>query len=400
MEQKKGKATVAFARPPVICGAASIVGKKESEGPLGPFFDRHIMDDGKGMENWEQAESSMQKAAADLSITKAGLKRDDIRYLFAGDLLGQLIATSFGTVDLEIPLFGLYGACSTMGEAMSLGAMMVNAGYADHVLSMASSHFATAEKQFRFPLAYGNQRPMSSTWTVTGCGAVVIGKEGQPGLAKITAFTAGKAIDIGARDSMNMGAAMAPAAFHTIEQNLEDLGTDETWYDRIITGDLGEVGTQILLDLMEKKGRSLKERHMDCGVEIYSKETQDTHAGGSGCGCSAVTLCAAILPKIRETCSFCAYRRSSFYGKLQRRTDHPGNCPWGGNRAFGIMGEALKAGSSINKEQIYGLYKSICYRRHYLCSGSDPDGKDETDAGTDHGTVSRFRSHSGGGRDL
>lgn len=300
MEQKKGKATVAFARPPVICGAASIVGKKESEGPLGPFFDRHIMDDGKGMENWEQAESSMQKAAADLSITKAGLKRDDIRYLFAGDLLGQLIATSFGTVDLEIPLFGLYGACSTMGEAMSLRAMMVNAGYADHVLSMASSHFATAEKQFRFPLAYGNQRPMSSTWTVTGCGAVVIGKEGQPGLAKITAFTAGKAIDIGARDSMNMGAAMAPAAFHTIEQNLEDLGTDETWYDRIITGDLGEVGTQILLDLMEKKGRSLKERHMDCGVEIYSKETQDTHAGGSGCGCSAVTLCAAILPKIRE----------------------------------------------------------------------------------------------------
>ena len=262
MEQKKGKATVAFARPPVICGAASIVGEKESEGPLGPFFDRHIMDDGKGMENWEQAESSMQKAAADLSITKAGLKRDDIRYLFAGDLLGQLIATSFGTVDLEIPLFGLYGACSTMGEAMSLGAMMVNAGYADHVLSMASSHFATAEKQFRFPLAYGNQRPMSSTWTVTGCGAVVIGKEGQSGLAKITAFTAGKAIDIGARDSMNMGAAM--------------------------------------LDLMEKKGRSLKERHMDCGVEIYSKETQDTHAGGSGCGCSAVTLCAAILPKIRE----------------------------------------------------------------------------------------------------
>jgi stage V sporulation protein AD len=399
MEQKKGKATVAFARPPVICGAASIVGKKESEGPLGPFFDRHIMDDGKGMENWEQAESSMQKAAADLSITKAGLKRDDIRYLFAGDLLGQLIATSFGTVDLEIPLFGLYGACSTMGEAMSLGAMMVNAGYADHVLSMASSHFATAEKQFRFPLAYGNQRPMSSTWTVTGCGAVVIGKEGQPGLAKITAFTAGKAIDIGARDSMNMGAAMAPAAFHTIEQNLEDLGTDETWYDRIITGDLGEVGTQILLDLMEKKGRSLKERHMDCGVEIYSKETQDTHAGGSGCGCSAVTLCAAILPKIREG----IWKRVLFVptgALLSTVSYNEGQTIPGIAHGVVIMGEALKAGSSINKEQIYGLYKSICYRRHYLCSGSDPDGKDETDAGTDHGTVSRFRSHSGGGRDL
>ena len=295
-----GKASLRFEHPAFIVSWASVAGKKEGQGPLAAGIDVTEQDEMFGMENWEQAESSMQKAAADLSITKAGLKRDDIRYLFAGDLLGQLIATSFGTVDLEIPLFGLYGACSTMGEAMSLGAMMVNAGYADHVLSMASSHFDTAEQKLRLTLAYGNTRHMSSTWTVTGCGAVVIGKEGQPGLAKITAFTAGKAIDIGARDSMNMGAAMAPAAFHTIEQNLEDLGTDETWYDRIITGDLGEVGTQILLDLMEKKGRSLKERHMDCGVEIYSKETQDTHAGGSGCGCSAVTLCAAILPKIRE----------------------------------------------------------------------------------------------------
>ena len=300
MEQKKGKATVAFARPPVICGAASIVGKKESEGPLGPFFDRHIMDDGKGMENWEQAESSMQKAAADLSITKAGLKRDDIRYLFAGDLLGQLIATSFGTVDLEIPLFGLYGACSTMGEAMSLGAMMVNAGYADHVLSMASSHFATAEKQFRFPLAYGNQRPMSSTWTVTGCGAVVIGKEGQSGLAKITAFTAGKAIDIGARDSMNMGAAMAPAACGLIVQNLKDFNRQPRDYDQIITGDLGYVGQKILWDLTKAQGYDISRNHMDCGIEIFDRETQDTHAGGSGCGCSAVTLAAHILPKLER----------------------------------------------------------------------------------------------------
>ena len=300
MGQMKGKASIEFEHPPVIISAGSVVGKKEGEGPLGSLFDEVELDDMFGMDNWEQAESTMQKKTADLVIEKGGIRKGDLRYLFAGDLLGQLIATSFGTVDLEIPLFGLYGACSTMGEALGLGAMAVNAGYADQVMSMASSHFATAEKQFRFPLAYGNQRPMSSTWTVTGCGAVVIGKEGQPGLAKITAFTAGKAIDIGARDSMNMGAAMAPAAFHTIEQNLEDLGTDETWYDRIITGDLGEVGTQILLDLMEKKGRSLKERHMDCGVEIYSKETQDTHAGGSGCGCSAVTLCAAILPKIRE----------------------------------------------------------------------------------------------------
>ena len=300
MEQKKGKATVQFARPPVIAGAASVAGKKESGGPLGPFFDRHLLDDGKEKENWEQAESAMQKEAAELAIEKAGLDREDIRYLFAGDLLGQLIATSFGTVDLEIPLFGLYGACSTMGEAMSLGAMMVNAGYADHVVSMASSHFATAEKQFRFPLAYGNQRPMSASWTVTGCGAVVIGRQGESGLAKITAVTTGKMVDIGARDSMNMGAAMAPAAFHTIEQNLEDLGKDETWYDQIITGDLGEIGSRILLDLMKEKGRDLSRLHMDCGVEIFNKETQDPHAGGSGCGCAAVTLCAAVLPKLQE----------------------------------------------------------------------------------------------------
>ena len=297
---QKGKASIIFEEPPCIYSAAAIVGQKEGEGPLGACFDQVEADPMFGQANWEAAESELQRRTALCNMEKSGISREKIRYLFGGDLLGQIVATSFGVSELEIPLFGLYGACSTMGEALSLSAMTVGGGFADCVMAMASSHFATAEKQFRFPLAYGNQRPMSSTWTVTGCGAVVIGKEGQPGLAKITAFTAGKAIDIGARDSMNMGAAMAPAAFHTIEQNLEDLGTDETWYDRIITGDLGEVGTQILLDLMEKKGRSLKERHMDCGVEIYSKETQDTHAGGSGCGCSAVTLCAAILPKIRE----------------------------------------------------------------------------------------------------
>ena len=296
MEQKKGKATVAFARPPVICGAASIVGKKESEGPLGPFFDRHIMDDGKGMENWEQAESSMQKAAADLSITKAGLKRDDIRYLFAGDLLGQLIATSFGTVDLEIPLFGLYGACSTMGEAMSLGAMMVNAGYADHVLSMASSHFASAERQFRFPLAYGNQRPFSSTWTVTGSGAFLVGKK--KSRVRISGVTIGKIVDYGLKDSQNMGACMAPAACDTILQNLMDFGRGEKDYDRIITGDLGYVGQSILFDLLRKKGLDIKENHMDCGMTIFDQQTQHTNSGGSGCGCAAITLAAYIMPQL------------------------------------------------------------------------------------------------------
>ena len=300
MGQMKGKASIEFEHPPVIISAGSVVGKKEAEGPLGSLFDEIELDDMFGMDNWEQAESTMQKKTADLVIEKGGIRKGDLRYLFAGDLLGQLIATSFGTVDLEIPLFGLYGACSTMGEALGLGAMAVNAGYADQVMSMASSHFATAEKQFRFPLAYGNQRPPSATWTVTGCGAVVLAGNRKDGMARIAGITTGRMVDMGAKDSMNMGAAMAPAAFHTIEQNLEDFQVNETWYDKIITGDLGEVGRTILLEFMKNKGRDLSQLHMDCGMEIYDKEQQDTHSGGSGCGCSAVTLCSYILPKVQD----------------------------------------------------------------------------------------------------
>ena len=249
-----------------------------------------------GMENWEQAESAMQKQAADLALEKGNIHRREVRYLFAGDLLGQLIATSFGTVDLEIPLFGLYGACSTMGEALGLGAMCVNAGYADRVLALASSHYATAEKQFRFPLGYGNQRAQSATWTVTGCGAVVLGKNKTR--VAVTGITTGKLVDMGSKDSMNMGAAMAPAAWNTICQNFEDFGVDASYYDRIITGDLGAVGQKALLDFMKSSGYDITGKHMDCGLEIYDRGEQDVHSGGSGCGCSAVTLCARILPKL------------------------------------------------------------------------------------------------------
>lgn len=297
---QKGKASLQFERPVYITGTASIAGKKEGEGPLGHGIDVVEQDPMFGTENWEQAESAMQKQAADLALEKGDIHRRDIRYLFAGDLLGQLIATSFGTVDLEIPLFGLYGACSTMGEALSLGAMCIDAGHADRVLAVASSHFATAEKQFRFPLGYGNQRPYCSTWTVTGCGAVVLSAAGEKQDVHITGITTGKMVDLGAKDSMNMGAAMAPAAWNTIMQNFEDFGVDEGWYDKIITGDLGEVGQKILLDFMKNEGHDLTDKHMDCGLEIYDKETQDTHAGGSGCGCAAVTLCAHILPRLLE----------------------------------------------------------------------------------------------------
>lgn len=322
---QKGKASLLFEHPVYVAGMASIAGKKEGEGPLKNGIDVVEQDPMFGAENWEEAESAMQKQAADLALEKGNIHRKDVRYLFAGDLLGQLIATSFGTVDLEIPLFGLYGACSTMGEALSLGAMCVNAGYADKVLALASSHYATAEKQFRFPLGYGNQRPQSATWTVTGCGAVVLtcgkqenktekhtgkgtdqggeqetGEGADQGQARvrITGITTGKMVDLGTKDSMNMGAAMAPAAWDTIMQNFEDFGVDESYYDKIITGDLGEVGQKILLDFMKSKGHDLTGRHMDCGLEIYDNGSQDTHSGGSGCGCSAVTLCAHILPQL------------------------------------------------------------------------------------------------------
>ena len=291
-----GKASLRFEHPAFVASWASVAGKKEGQGPLADEIDVKEQDETFGMENWEQAESAMQKQAADLALEKGNIHRREVRYLFAGDLLGQLIATSFGTVDLEIPLFGLYGACSTMGEALGLGAMCVNAGYADRVLTLASSHYATAEKQFRFPLGYGNQRAQSATWTVTGCGAVVLGKNKTR--VAVTGITTGKLVDMGSKDSMNMGAAMAPAAWNTICQNFEDFGVDASYYDRIITGDLGAVGQKALLDFMKSSGYDITGKHMDCGLEIYDRGEQDVHSGGSGCGCSAVTLCAHILPKL------------------------------------------------------------------------------------------------------
>ena len=297
MEQ--GKASIKFDHPVIVASSASVVGKLESEGPLAGHFDVAEQDDMFGSKTWEEAESAMQKQAADIAIDKSDIRKKDIRYLFAGDLLGQLIATSFGTMDLEIPLFGLYGACSTMGEAISLGAMSVNAGYADAVMAMTSSHFATAEKQFRFPLAYGNQRPPSSTRTVTGCGAVILSNREHGGLARGTGITTGKIVDMGIKDSMNMGAAMAPAAWRTIVQNFEDFGRDVQDYDQIITGDLGKVGRTILLDFMRNEGKDIESIYTDCGIEIYD-ESQDVHSGGSGCGCSAVTLCSYILPRLQD----------------------------------------------------------------------------------------------------
>ena len=293
-----GTQSIQFDEAPYILSSASVVGTKEGEGPLGGLFDMVGSDDLFGEDNWEAAESTLQKEAAVLAMGKAGVSKEEIRYIFGGDLLGQSIATTFGLMELNIPLFGLYGACSTAGESLSLAAMAVAAGYGEQVLAVTSSHFASAEKQFRFPLEYANQRPLSASWTVTGSGAFVVGK--RRGKSRITGITTGKVVDFGIKDSMNMGAAMAPAACDTIYQNLVDFERKPEDYDKIITGDLGYVGQEILLKLLREKGYDISAQHMDCGIEIYDRETQDTHSGGSGCGCSACTLSADVLPKLEK----------------------------------------------------------------------------------------------------
>lgn len=296
---KTGKASIEFDEMPYVLENASVVGQKESEGPLGAFFDRVITDPMAGMNTWEEAESQFQRILVETLLDKSGISKEEIRYIFSGDLLGQLIATSFGIQDFEIPLFGLYGACSTMGEAMSLGAVMVSAGYAENVIAMTSSHFASAEKQFRFPLEYGNQRPLSSTWTVTGAGGVIISSK-KSGPCRIKGITTGKIMDYGIKDSFNMGAAMAPAASDVIYNHFMDFDIGPDYYDAIYTGDLGYVGQEILIELMNKKGFDISKIHRDCGIEIYDRETQGTNSGGSGCGCSATTLSAHIIREMQE----------------------------------------------------------------------------------------------------
>lgn len=303
LSQKLGSASIKPEEPVYILESASIVGTKEGQGPLGLLFDMVGEDDMFGGNTWEEAESTLQKKAVGLALDKAGLKPEDVSFLYAGDLLGQSIATSFGLSSFQIPLLGVYGACSTCGESMALGAMGIAGGFAEKVVCVTSSHFASAEKEFRFPLEYGNQRPLSATWTVTGSGAFVLGAEpvcGRKARARITGITVGKIVDYGLKDSMNMGACMAPAAASTLERHFNDFSSQPDDYDKIVTGDLGKVGQKVLIDLLQERGYDISERHIDCGIEIYDGETQDTHAGGSGCGCSAVTLSAYLLKQLEE----------------------------------------------------------------------------------------------------
>ena len=294
----KGLQSIAFKESPYLVSSASVVGKKEGEGPLGKMFDMVEQEDLFGENTWEEAESTMQKEACLLAMGKAHVEASDVRYLFGGDLLRQGVATSMGVEELGIPMFGLFGACSTSGEALALASMSVAAGYGEYMLAVTSSHFGSAEKEFRFPLGYASQRPLSAQWTVTGSGAFLVGTKRSH--VRITGVTVGKIVDYGLKDSQNMGACMAPAACDVVYQNFIDFGRQPSDYDKIITGDLGSIGQRALVDLTAEKGYDISGNVLDCGMEIYDPETQDTHAGGSGCGCAAVTLSSYILKQLEE----------------------------------------------------------------------------------------------------
>jgi stage V sporulation protein AD len=293
---KRGKQSFVLPQMPVITAWASVAGKKESEGPLGQLFDITSQDTYFTEKTWEQAEKRMQKLALDTLLKKASITQQQIGAVFSGDLLNQCIGSSFPLRNMQIPHLGLYGACSTMSESLLLSAMTVCGGFSDKVVAMTSSHFASSERQYRFPLGYGGQRTPTSQWTVTGCGALLLCSAGKgPG---VESCTIGTVTDFGVKDANNMGAAMAPAAYATIRAHFDDLGTSPEDYDLIATGDLGQLGKDLLLELAERDGISLGGKIVDCGTLVFDQLDQDVHSGGSGCGCSAVTLCAYLLPKL------------------------------------------------------------------------------------------------------
>ena len=285
-----------FRKPSVIAYAA-VVGKAENEGPYGGEFDEVVEDNKAGSDTWEQAESLLQQRAVGHVLRKSGLEPDRIDLMIAGDLLNQCVGSSYGLKDYFIPYLGIYGACSTFAEGLLLSAALVNAGYIDTAIASTSSHFSTAERQFRFPLNYGGVRTPTAQWTATAAGAALVGFSGKPPF--IRAATVGKIEDMGITDLNNMGAAMAGAAYDTLTRHMKHRGTHPQDYDVIITGDLGQVGSDLLYDLFQRDGVSLREHHKDCGLMIYDRAAQDVHAGGSGCGCSASMMCGHFFKRIQ-----------------------------------------------------------------------------------------------------
>ena len=296
--KRVGKRTVKLQNNPTIISAASVVGPKEGQGPLKEYFNLILQDDLYGEKSWELAESKMVQTAMHMAAQKAGKKLEDINYLIGGDLINQIVPSSFAARELGIPFFGIYGACSTMAEGMCLSAMLIDGGFADLILSGASSHYCTAERQFRFPLELGNQRPPTSQWTVTGAGSAILSKCGNG--PYVTYITTGKVIDMGIKDANNMGAAMAPAALDTLVAHFKDTGRKPSYYDAILTGDLGYIGKEILSEMAMTKGYNIKANYNDCGVLMFDKEAQDTHSGGSGCACCATIFSGYLFNKLKQ----------------------------------------------------------------------------------------------------
>ena len=298
MNKKIGKQTVKFENPPRIECAYSSVGKKEGDGPFGNYFDSIFTDPLMGKDTWEQAESELLKETVKLLMKKSKNIFGDIDYILAGDLLNQCTSSSFGIKDFNIPFLGLFGACSTFGEGMSVGSMLLDGGFAKKVICAASSHFCSTEKQFRFPIEYGSARTPTSQWTVTGSGAIILSYEGDG--PKITHVTTGKIVDLGVTDANNMGAAMAPAAADTIYTHFKETGRSSDYYDLIVTGDLAKVGMKLNIELLQSKGIDITQNYNDCGNMVFDQKNQSTKAGGSGCGCAASMFCAYFYSKLKE----------------------------------------------------------------------------------------------------
>lgn len=294
--KRLGTQTVSLENPVNIVDTASIVGKKEGEGPLASYFDYILEDEYWGEKSFEKTESKILYETINRVIQKSNKTTSNINYILAGDLLNQCISSAYAIRDTNIPFLGLYGACSTMVESLSVGSMLVDGGFADTVLAVTSSHFCTAERQFRFPLELGSQRPPTAQWTVTGSGAAILSTEGNG--PKITTITTGKIVDMGIKDANNMGAAMAGAAVDTIYTHFNETGRNIDYYDLIVTGDLGHIGLDLTNEMLNRLGVNIEKKYTDCGVLIFDKEKQDTHAGGSGCGCCATVFAGYLFKKL------------------------------------------------------------------------------------------------------
>jgi len=295
--RRLGRQTVALLRPPSVVSYANVGGKFEANGPLAGHFDLLCTDSFFGKDTWEQAESAMQQEALTRALEKGGLTPAELDYVLAGDLLNQCIGTAFGLRDFQIPFFGLYGACSTMGESLALGSLLISGGHARTAACMTSSHYCTAERQYRMPVPYGSQRTPTAQWTATAAGCCILGDQGDG--PYITHVTCGKIVDMGITDVNNMGAAMAPAAYDTLSALFRETKTGPGDYDLIVTGDLGRLGSQLLLELLERRGIVL-ENHTDCGCLLFDQKRQDVHCGGSGCGCSAAVFTGYLLTGLTE----------------------------------------------------------------------------------------------------